>query len=65
MKNGGKKKINYCSVFSEKKFCMVVLNLAKSISRLLLEKKNKLVTKREKKVRCASAVSKVIFVFPL
>lgn len=28
-------------------------------------KKKKLVTKREKKVRCASAVSKVIFVFPL
>lgn len=26
-------------------------------------KKNKLVTKREKKVRCASAVSKVIFIF--
>lgn len=35
-----KKKINYCSVFSKKKICMVVLNLAKSISRLLLEKKN-------------------------
>lgn len=28
-------------------------------------RKKKLVTKREKKVRCASAVSKVIFVFPL
>lgn len=28
-------------------------------------KKKQLVTKREKKVRCASAVSKVIFVFPL
>lgn len=44
-------------------FCMVVFNLAKSISGLLLEKK--LVTKREKKVRCASAGIKVIFVFSL
>lgn len=44
-------------------FCMMVFNLAKSISGLLLEKK--LVTKREKKVRCASAGIKVIFVFSL
>lgn len=45
-------------------FCMMVFNLAKSISGLLLEKK-KLVTQREKKVRCASAGIKVIFVFSL
>lgn len=63
MKNGGKKKINYCFVFSEKKFCMVVLNLVKLIFCLLLEKKKKLVIKREKKVRCVLVVSKAIFVF--
>lgn len=44
-----KKKINYCSVFSEKKFCMVVLNLAKSISRLLLEKKTNWSPKEKKR----------------
>lgn len=58
MKNGEKK-----SIFVVFFFCMMVFNLAKSISGLLLEKK--LVTKREKKVRCASAGIKVIFVFSL
>lgn len=50
-----KKKINYCSVFSEKKFCMVVLNLAKSISRLLLEKKKNGHQKRKKGQMCISS----------
>lgn len=49
------KKINYCSVFSEKKFCMVVLNLAKSISRLLLEKKKNGHQKGKKGQMCISS----------
>lgn len=61
----------------EKKKSITVLYLVKKIlyggfkfskinfSFAFRKKNKKLVTKREKKVRCASAVSKVIFVFPL
>lgn len=71
-------KINYISQNEKwrKKKSITVLYLVKKIlyggfkfSKInfsfAFRKKNKLVTKREKKVRCASAVSKVIFVFPL
>lgn len=72
-------KINYISQnekWRKKKKSIPVLYLVKKIlyggfkfSKInfsfAFRKKNKLVTKREKKVRCASAVSQVIFVFPL
>lgn len=51
-----KKKINYCSVFSKKKICMVVLNLAKSISRLLLEKKKNGHQKSKQSDFCISSI---------
>lgn len=63
MKNGGKKK-SITVLYLVKKILYGGFKFSK-INFSFAFRKKKLVTKREKKVRCASAVSKVIFVFPL
>lgn len=64
MKNGGEKK-SITVLYLVKKILYGGFKFSKINFSFAFRKKNKLVTKREKKVRCASAVSKVIFVFPL
>lgn len=64
MKNGGKKK-SITVLYLVKKILYGGFKFSKINFSFAFRKKKKLVTKREKKVRCASAVRKVIFVFPL
>lgn len=64
MKNGGKKK-SITVLYLVKKILYGGFKFSKINFSFAFRQKKKLVTKREKKVRCASAVSKAIFVFPL
>lgn len=62
MKNGGKKKL-IIVLYLVKKILYGGFKFSKINFSFVFRKKNKLVIKREKKVRCVLVVRKVIFVF--